>query len=333
MKALQIKGYGDVESNLFFDEIDRPKIKDNQVLVEVYCASTNPIDFKIIEGILKPILKFSFPTSIGYDVSGIVREIGAKVSNITVGDEVFSSVPQQCRGTFAEFVAIDYNMVCRMPKNLSFKEAAALPMVGLTTIQAFENAKLKSGDKILIHAGSGGIGSFAIQYAKSKGAYVYTTTSTPNVSWVKNLGADTVIDYKTQNYLEVLKDIDVVFDTLGGKYSIDAFDVIKQGGRVVSLIGPIDGETAKEMGLGIFARIYLFFKRLKVTKKIKEKSAYYKLISMTPNFTDLSKLKQLAEDGVVKPIIDKTYPFREAIIALLYQKSGHAKGKIIIEIK
>ncbi|SFC36533.1 NADP-dependent oxidoreductase [Kaistella jeonii] len=223
MKALQIKGYGDIESNLAFNEIEKPTINDNQVLIEVFVASTNPIDYKIIEGLLKQVIKLNFPTGIGYDLAGVVREKGKNVFGLKVGDEVFSSVPQKSRGSFAEFIAVDENMVCLKPKNLNFEEVAALPMVGLTTIQAFERGNLKSGDKILIHAGSGGIGSFAIQYAKSIGAFVYTTTSTPNISWVKELGADRVIDYKTENYLDIVKDIDFVYDTLGGKYTVDAF--------------------------------------------------------------------------------------------------------------
>ncbi len=333
MKALQIKGYGDVQSSLAFYDIEIPKIKENQVLIEVYAASTNPIDYKIIEGDLKRVIKLLFPTRIGYDVAGVIKEKGVKVAGLNIGDEVFSSVPQECRGTFAEYIAVDDNMVCLKPTNLSFEESAAFPMVGLTTIQAFEKANLKSGDKVLIHAGSGGIGYFAIQYAKSKGAYVYTTTSTPNVAWVKELGADRVIDYKTENYLDIVNDLDIVYDTLGGNYTEDAFNVIKNAGKVISLVGPVDDETAREMGLNGIARLYLYFKRLKITKQIKKKSAYYRLIFMKPNSQQLNSIRKLAEEGTVKPIIDKTFPFSEVIDALLYQKAGHAKGKIIIKMK
>lgn len=333
MKALQIKGYGDLKSNLDFGIVEKPIINENQVLIEVYATSVNPIDFKIIEGILKPILKLSFPTGIGYDVAGIVIKKGAMVSHLKVGDEVFSSVNQQCRGTFADYLAVDADVVCVKPTNLNFQQSAALPMVGLTTIQAMRKADLKSGDTILIHAGSGGIGSFAIQYAKSLGAYVYTTTSSNNVDWVKSLGADIVVDYKKENYLEIVKDADVVYDTLGGHYTVDAFNVIKYGGKVVSLIGAVDAETAREMGLGCFARLYLHFKRLRITKKKKKKEAYYKLISMIPAITDLETVKKLAESGTIKAVIDKTFQFDDAINALLYQKVGHAKGKVIIRMK
>ena len=192
MKALQITGYGDVKNNLVFSEVEKPTIKDNQVLIEIHSASVNPIDYKIIEGLLKQIRKLTFPCPIGFDVAGIVVERGSNVTNLKVGDEVYSRVPSKSPGTFAEYIAVDSDVVCLKPSNLNFSESASLPLVGLTTIQSFDKASLKSGNKVLIHAGSGGIGTFAIQYAKSKGAYVYTTTSTKNVEWVKELGADRV---------------------------------------------------------------------------------------------------------------------------------------------
>jgi len=333
MKALQIKGYGDVKSNLAFNVIEKPTVKDSQVLIKVYAASVNPIDYKIIEGVLKKIKKLSFPAPIGFDVAGIVVEKGVNVMDFNVGDEVYSRVPSESPGTFAEYISVDTDAVCLKPSNLDFEQSSSLPLVGLTSIQSFDKANLKSGDKVLIHAGSGGIGTFAIQYAKSKGAYVYTTTSTENVSWVKELGADRVIDYKTENYLDIVNDLDIVYDTLGGNYTIDAFDVIKEGGKVISLTGEIDEETARELKLNGFIRFLLSMKRKKISKQIKKKSAYYKLIIMSPNGQQLQAIKKLAENQSIKPIIDKTFTFSESIDALLYQKTGRAKGKIIIKIK
>lgn len=333
MKALQIKGYGDIKSNLAFAEVEKPSIRDNEVLIEIHSAAVNPIDYKIIEGLLKQIRKLTFPCPIGFDVAGIVVEKGSNVKHLNIGDEVYSRVPSETPGTFAEYIAVDSQVVCLKPSNLSFSEAASLPLVALTTIQSFDKAGLKSGDKVLIHAGSGGIGTFAIQYAKSKGAYVYTTTSTKNVQWVRELGADRVIDYKTENYLEVVKDIDIVYQTLGGNYTLDAFKVIKDGGKVVSLVGDIDGETAKELGLNGIIRFLLAMKRRKITKQIKQKSAYYKFILMAPNGKQLNDLKTLAEDNLIKPVIDKVFPFSDAVDAVLHQKSGRAKGKIIIKMK
>ncbi len=333
MKALQITGYGDAKNNLVFSEVEKPTINDNQVLIEIHSASVNPIDYKIIEGLLKRIRKLTFPCPIGFDVAGIVVERGSNVTNLKVGDEVYSRVPSESPGTFAEYIAVDSDVVCLKPSNLNFSESASLPLVGLTTIQSFDKASLKSGNKVLIHAGSGGIGTFAIQYAKSKGAYVYTTTSTKNVEWVKELGADRVIDYKTENYLNIVNNIDIVYETLGGNYTIDAFKVIKNGGKVVSLVGDVDKETARELELNGVFRFMLALKRMKITKQIKHKSAYYKLILMNSNGTQLNEIKKLVEDKLIKPVIDKEFSFSESIDALLYQKSGKAKGKIIIKIK
>jgi len=333
MKALQIKGYGDIESNLSFEEIKKPTCSKNQILVEIYSAAVNPIDYKIIEGQLKTLQKLKFPAPIGFDVAGVVVGKGELVSDFNIGDKIYSRVSGNQPGTFAEFIAIDSELASHMPENFSFNEACSLPLVALTTIQSFEKAQLKANDKILIHAGSGGVGTFAIQYAKSKGVYVYTTTSTNNVEWVKKLGADVVIDYKKENYLEKIKDIDVVYDTLGGKYTHEAFSVIKDGGKVVSLVGDVDKETAIELGLNPILRFLLSLKRMKITKLIKKKSAYYKLILMKPNGKQLIDLKALIEDEKIKAIIDKTFLFPEAIKALLYQKTGRAKGKIVIQLK
>lgn len=333
MKALQIKGYGEVESNLAFNEIEKPTITDNQVLIEVHAASVNPIDYKIIEGILKKVRKIEFPSLIGFDVSGIVVEKGANVNHLKVGDEVYSRVPSESPGAFAEYIAVNSDAVSLKPTNLDFHDSSSLPLVGLTVIQSFNKANLKAGDKVLIHAGSGGIGTFAIQYAKSKGAYVLTTTSSKNVSWVKALGADRVIDYNTENYQDIVSDIYIVSDTLGGNYTVEAFNVIKKGGKVISIVGEVDEETAKELKLNGFIRFLLALKRKKITRQMKNKSAFYKLLIMHPNGAQLGEIKELVESELIKPVIDKTYPFSESIDALLYQKSGRAKGKIVIKMK
>lgn len=333
MKALQIKGYGTIRGNLTFNEIIKPSVADNQVLIEVHAAGINPIDYKIVEGAMKQVRKLTFPAPIGFDVAGVVIEKGKAVNHLNIGDEVFSRVPSDSPGTFAECIAVDSTVVSLKPSNLSFIEAASLPLVGLTTIQAFGKAKLKARDKVLIHAGSGGIGTFAIQYAKSKGAYIYTTTSTKNVSWVKELGADRVIDYKTEEYLKIVSDIDIVYDTLGGDYTENAFKVIKKGGKVVSIVGAIDRETAKELGLNAIIRFILSLKRRTISKQIKAKAAYYKMVLMQPNGVQLEDIKKLVEAQLLKPVIDRTFDFSETIDALLYQKTGRAKGKIVVTMK
>jgi hypothetical protein len=333
MKALLIKGYGDIESNLSFEDIKKPTCGKKQILVEIYSAGVNPIDYKIIEGQLKALQKLKFPAQIGFDVAGVVIEKGDEVNNFNIGDKVYSRVSGDEPGTFAEFIAIDCNLASHMPNNLSFNEASSLPLVALTTIQSFEKAELKANNKILIHAGSGGIGTFAIQYAKSKGAFVYTTTSTNNVEWVRELGADVVIDYKKDNYEDIVKDIDVVYDTLGGKYTTNAFNIIKEGGKVISIAGDIDKETSIELGLNTFVRFLLSLKRMKITKLITKKSAYYKFILMNPSGSQLNDLKLLIEENKIKAIIDKSFSFPESIKALIYLKKGRAKGKVVIQLK
>ncbi|WP_158976728.1 NADP-dependent oxidoreductase [Cellulophaga sp. L1A9] len=326
MKALQIIKYGTIKDGLSLNEIEKPKIKPKDVLIEVKAASLNPIDYKIIEGHLKDMISLKLPTTIGYDVSGVVVEKGAEVHNLEIGSEVYSRVPQEQMGTIAEYVAVTSELVAKKPKNASFEEAAALPLTGLTAIQALERVGLKENDRILIHAGSGGVGSFAIQYAKAKGAIVYTTTSTKNVDWVKALGADRVIDYTTEDYKEVANNLDIVFDTLGKDYTFDAFDIIKEGGKVTTLVGPPDKDTAKQMGI----KDYQLPERL--SHLIEKKSAQYALTWMQPNVEQLDIIAAMVEDETIKPIIDLIYAIEDGIAAYEYLATGSAKGKVIISL-
>jgi len=333
MKALQITGYGEIAKNVDIREVEKPKVSDHQVLIEVHAASINPIDYKIIEGAMKNINKLSFPAPIGFDVAGKIIAKGDKATQFNIGDEVFARVPTEASGTFAEMIAVDGQAVCHKPTTLSFSQAASIPLVGLTSLQSFQKANLKSGDKVLIHAGSGGVGSFAIQYAKAKGAYVYTTTSSKNVKWVKDLGADRVIDYKKEDYLEIAKDIDIVFDTLGGDYTKDAFINLKDGGSVVSIAGDPDNETAKDLGLNGLIRFLLKIKRFKLDQLAKHKKAYYKFVMMHANGAQLHEIKELIDDNHISAVIDKEYPFSEAVYALEHVKNGHAKGKVVLNMK
>ena len=270
MKAIQIIKYGAINDSLSVKEIEKPAITSNDILVEVKAASINPIDYKLVQGHLKEMLSLNFPITIGYDLSGVVVEKGVDVTKFEIGDAVYSRVPQEQMGTVAEFVSVHCDVVAKKPENISFEEAAGLPLAGLTAIQALESVGIKKEDRILIHAGSGGVGSIAIQYAKAKGAIVYTTTSTKNVDWVKALGADRVIDYKTEDYKEVANNLDIVFDTLGGDYTFDAFKIIKDGGKVTSIVGPPDLDTAKQMGMTDYKLLE------KLSKLIEEESAVYK---------------------------------------------------------
>ena len=326
MKALQIIKYGEIKDSLAFNEIDKPAVQAKDVLIEVKAAALNPIDKSIILGNLQAMLPIPLPSTSAYDVSGVVVEKGSDVTDFEIGDLVYSRVPQEQMGTLAEYIAVTCVAVSKKPGNVSFEEAASLPLAGLTALQSLESAGIKENDKVLIHAGSGGVGSFAIQYAKAKGAYVYTTTSTNNVSWVKKLGADRVIDYKTEDYKTIVKDADIVFDTLGQSYTTEAFEVVKKGGIVVSVVGPIDEPSAKMFGMAD----YKLPEELATLSK--DKDAAYKFVFMHPNGSHLREIKLLIEDEKIKPIIDKVYPFADSIEAFIHLASGRAKGKIVIEI-
>ncbi len=326
MKALQITKYGDIKKGLSLKEVKKPSINSNDLLVGVKAAALNPIDYKLVQGHLKDMVPLDLPCSIGFDVSGVIIEKGKDVTNFEIGDEVYSRVPQEQMGTVAELVAVNSDLVAKKPTNISFEKASGLPLAGLTAMQALESVGIKKDDRVLIHAGSGGVGSFAIQFAKKKGAIVYTTTSTKNVDWVKALGADRVIDYTQEDYKEVAKNLDIVFDTLGDDYTLDAFKIIKKGGRVSSIVGPPDEEMAKQMGMKDYELPE------KLAKLIKEKSALYKFTWMQPNAKQLNEIKQMVENGDIEPIVDLIYSLEDAIDAYEYLAKGKARGKVIVRI-
>ena len=329
-----ITKYGDINSSLEEQEIAKPALEENQILIKAYSSSFNPIDFKIVRGDFKAMGKVTFPVGIGRDVSGIVDEVGKNVKKFKKGDKVYSRINENHVGTMAEYVVSNVKDTALMPSNLSFDESASIPLVGLTTYQVLVDiAKLSKGEKILIHAGSGGIGTFAIQLAKHLGAHVTTTTSTKNISFVKGLGADKVIDYTSENYLDLGAVFDVVFDTLGGEHTLNSFKVIKNEGRVISISGAIDGATAEQFGLNKFIRMILAFQARKVTRAASKKNAMYRFLFMSPNGEQLKKIAKMYESGAIKPIIDKTYNFSEAIQALEYLSKGHARGKVIVKIR
>ena len=326
MKALQITKYGDLKDSLKIADVDKPEISDTEILIAVKAAALNPIDYKIVQGHLKDLLQLDLPSGIGYDVSGEVVEVGAKVKDFKEGDEVFTRVPQEYMGSVAEFVAVDSNVLALKPENVTFEKASSLPLAGITAMQALEKAGLKKDDRILIHAGSGGVGSFAVQYAKAKGAIVYTTTSSTNLDWVKALGADRVIDYENEDYKEVANNLDIVFDTLGDDYTFEAFEIIKEGGCVTSIVGPPDEESAKQMGM----KDYQLPEKL--DKLIEEKSATYKFTWMQPNAEQLKEIKAMVEDRSIRPVIDLVYSFEDAVKAFEYLSTGRAQGKVIVSL-
>ena len=334
MKSLMITKYGDINSSLEEQEIAKPQAEANQILIKTYASSFNPMDHMIVKGDYKAMGKVSFPAGIGRDVSGIVDEVGKNVKKFKKGDKVYSRINESHVGTMAEYVVSNVKDTALMPSNLSYDESASIPLVGLATYQALVDiAKLSKGEKILIHAGSGGIGTFAIQLAKHLGANVTTTTSTKNISFVKELGANKVIDYTSQNYLDEGAVFDVVYDTLGGNHTKDSFKVLKDGGRVVSIKGTVDSITAKQLRLNKLIQMIIAFQARKVFKAASKMNASYRFLYMSPNGEQLKKIAKLYESGAIKPIIDKTYKFSESIQALEYLSKGHAKGKVVVKIR
>ena len=324
--------YGNINETLEFQKVSIPTISPKQILIKTKAASFNPLDYKIIRGDFKSVRKIDFPKGIGRDVSGIVEKIGPGVENFKVGDNVFSRISEEHVGTMAEYVVSNESDVSQMPSNLNFIESASIPLAGLTVYQSLVNiAKLSANENILIYAGSGGVGTIAVQLAKHLGAYVTSTTSTNNVDMVKSLGADKVIDYTKQSFLDDNLKYDVVYDTLGGKDTVDSFKVLKENGRVVSIAGDLDDVTAEQLGLNKFIRFILSLKARKIKKAASKINASYRFYLMSPNGKQLNKLAKLYEKESIKPVIDNTFVFEESITAIDYLSKGRAKGKVIVE--
>ena len=333
MISLMIKKYGDLEQSLEFQRIPVPVIQSSQLLIRTQAASFNPLDYKIVRGDFKAVRKIQFPQGIGRDVSGIVEKIGESVKGFKVGDKVFSRIDENLVGTMAEYVVSNEKDVALMPSNLSFNEAASIPLAGLTAYQSLVDvAQLSSQENVLIYAGSGGVGTIAIQLAKHLGAYVTATTSIKNVDMVKKLGSDKVIDYTKENFQEQGRQFDVVYDTLGAEHTLNSFKVLKPGGRVISIAGDLDEVTAKQLKLNWFIRFLLSIKVKKIINAASKLNASYRFLLMSPNGTQLKKIAELYESEMIKPIIDKTYIFEESIQALKYLSKGHAKGKVVIKM-
>lgn len=333
MKAMIIKKYGK-NSPLIMSELPTPDVGEHDVLVEVYAASLNPIDFKIKEGKMKFLLKYKFPLILGNDFSGIVVKVGDRVSALKPGDEVYGRPRKSRIGTLAEYIAVYEEDISLKPRNLNFEEAASIPLVGLTTYQAFTDIlHLQKGQKILIHAGSGGVGTFAIQLAKLMGAFVATTASDKGYDLVKSLGADLIINYKNENFEEKLTGYDAVYDTLGGEALKKSFRILKPSGQIVSISGVPNAKFGKEAKLGWMKTAILSMVSRKINALEKKNKTRYHFLFMKPSGAQLKILKEFIEAGHIKPIIDKVYPLKDAGQAFQYLEGGSAKGKVIIKIK
>ncbi|WP_368655004.1 NADP-dependent oxidoreductase [Ornithinibacillus sp. 4-3] len=332
MKAMIIDRYGKVPMRLV--EIPTPEIDEHEVLAEIHAASINPIDFKIRDGKVKLLLRYKMPLILGNDFSGVIVKIGSKVTRFKVGDEIYARPRKSNIGTFAEYISIHEDDIALKPKNLSFEEAASIPLVGLTSYQALHDiVQLQKRQKILIQAGAGGVGTFAIQLAKLMGATVATTASKAGSDLVKSLGADKIINYKTEKFEDILENYDAVFDTLGGSTLEKSFRIIKNEGKIVSVSGLPNARFAKEYGSGFFKTLLFSVASSKLTKLEKKHNVQYTFLFMKPSGEQLRIIGNYIETGKIKPVIDKIYSFEDAQKAMEYAESGRAKGKIILKMR
>ncbi len=331
MKAFLIDRYGKNPGRI--GEVPEPEPGINDVLVQVHASSVNLLDSKISTGEFKLILPYTFPLIMGNDLAGVVVRVGPGVRNFKPGDEVYARPPQARIGGFAELIAIEESAVALKPDNTSMEQAASLPLVALTAWQVLvETARLKKGQKVFIHAGSGGVGSVAIQLAKHLGAFVATTTSTANVEWVKALGADVVIDYKQQNFETVLRDYDVVLNSLGPVELEKSLGILKPGGQLISISGPPTAEFAQAQqlfwGLGWVMRLL----SSGIRRKARKRGITYAFVFMRASGAQLQKITALVESGAITPVIDRVFPFEATAQALSYVEGGRAKGKVVVKI-
>jgi NADPH:quinone reductase-like Zn-dependent oxidoreductase len=334
MKAFIVKKYSKKEK-LQLTQIEEPIAKENEVLVQIHAAGVNLLDSMIKQGEFKTFLPYKTPIINGHDMAGTVVKIGPGVKKFKIGDEVYSRVGDYRIGTFAEYIAVNVNDLALKPKNLSMEEASSIPLVGLTAWQALvEIAKVKKGQKVFIQAGSGGVGTFAIQLAKHLGAYVATTTSTNNIYLVKRLGADLVIDYKTQEFSKLLKDYDVVVHSNREKIVLDqSLGILKKGGQLISLVGPPTPEFAEEIGLPWYLKLITKLISSSAKKKAKKLNVSFRFLFMRAEGNQLGEITKLIEAGIIKPVIDKVFPFEQTNEALSYVETGRARGKVVVKVK
>jgi NADPH:quinone reductase-like Zn-dependent oxidoreductase len=328
MKAFVVTKYG--KDGLRAADMPRPAVGPRDVLVDVRAASINPLDKMVRDGEFKQLIKYKRPFILGHDVSGVVVEVGSKVRGFSIGDEVFGR-PRDLRiGTFAEFIAIDFDDVALKPRSLSFAEAAAVPLVALAAWQSLiDLAHVKPGQKALVHAGAGGLGSTVIQFAKHLGAHVATTAHTKDFDKVRALGADEVVDYTKQDFAEVLAGYDVVLDSLGPASLEKSLTVLKPGGLAISVVGPPDPAFADQLGQPFLAPVMALLSR-KVRKRAKKLGVRYSFFFMCADGAELKLLADLYESGTLRPVLDKTFPFDETIEAMAYVEQGKANGKIVV---
>lgn len=332
MKAYVVDRYRK-KGALRLADIPEPELQESDVLVRVHAAGVNLLDSKVRDGEFKSFLRYRPPFVLGHDVAGTIVRTGPGVRCFKAGDEVYARPRDHRIGTFAEFIAINEADVALKPKNLSMVEAASIPLVGLTAWQALvERGKVKPGQKVFIQAGSGGVGTFAVQLARHLGARVATTTSAKNAELVKGLGADVVIDYKAQDFEEILSDYDLVLNSQDPKTLDKSLAVLKPGGQLISISGPPDPAFARELGLNQFLKLVVRLLSRGVRKKAGGLGIRYSFLFMRAEGQQLSEIASLIESGAIRPVVDRVFPFDRTGDALAYVETGRAKGKVVITV-
>lgn len=334
MKAFVVNKFGKKEV-LQLKEVAEPSMKENEVLVEIRSTAINLLDSLIRNGDFKLFLPYKPAFINGHDMAGVVIKVGGKVNKFKVGDEVYARPSDFHIGTFAEQISVNENDLALKPKNTTMEEAASIPLVGLTAWQALvEIAKLKKGQKVFIQAGSGGVGTFAIQLAKYLGAYVATTTSATNTELVKSLGADLIIDYKKDDFSKILKEYDVVLHSNRDPKVLDnSLKILKKGGTLVSLTGPATADLVKQFGLPWYLKIILNLLSLSTRKKAQKLGVNFKFLFMKADGRALYEIRKLIEQEKIRPVIDRVFPFEQLNDAIAYVETGRSKGKVVVKLK
>ncbi len=333
MKALTFKRYGK-SPEIGFTDVPRPTLKADDLLVQVHAASVNPVDNMIPTGLFKAVVKFQLPATLGSDLAGVVIEVGSRVTRFKPGDAVYANIFDQGTGSIAEFAVVPESSAALKPANLDFVQAASIPMVGLTSWQALvDRLQLQAGQKVFVPAGSGGVGTFAIQLAKHLGAQVGTTTSTGNVELVRGLGADEVVDYRKQAFETVLSGYDAVLGTVRGDAIEKAIGILKPRGRIVSLVGPLDVAFARARRLNVFLRFVFALMSRRIMGLASKRGVDYSFLFARPDGDQLARIGKLIETQRIRPVIDKVFPFEQAKEALEYLAQGRARGKVVVQMR
>ena len=333
MRALLLTRYGGPAAAVF-REVARPEPGPGAVLIRVRAAGLNPVDYKIRQGMLKPIQRFALPVVMGSELAGVVEANGRGATRFAVGDRVFARMPKESMGAFADYAVVPETLLAGMPASLDFEAAAGIPLAGLTALQALrDELHLSAGSRVFIPGGAGGVGTFAIQLAKWLGAEVITTASPRGRALVERLGADLVIDYTTQRFEDHVRDVDGVFDLIGGETLKTSFGVVKRGGTVVSIAGLPEPRTArKDLGRGLGLAILFGIVSLGLRVRAWKRGVHYRYLFMHPSGTELAELARLIDDGKLKPITDRVFPFADIGQAFAYLESGRAKGKVVVRM-